>query len=90
MICFDPPFAPLSKTANFTSFTSAGFGIEDQRELAEVARQLVARGCHVVLSNHDVPLIRRLYNGFAMDRVRCSRAINSDAVDELIIVGRMR
>ena len=53
-------------------------------------RELVARGCQVMLSNSDTPFIRSLYKGFRVDRVKCPRAINSNAakrgdVDEVII-----
>ncbi len=89
---FDPPYDPLTPTASFTSYTPRAFGTEQQAELAETARELVARGCRVMLSNHDTPLVRSLYKGFRVDRVKCSRAINSNAakrgdVDEVIVTG---
>ncbi len=89
---FDPPYDPVAPTANFTSYTNQAFGPDQQRELAETARMLVARGCRVMLSNSDTPFIRSLYKGFQIDRVKCSRAINSNAskrgeVDEVIVVG---
>jgi DNA adenine methylase len=45
-----------------------------------------------MLSNSDTPFIRSLYSDFHIDRVKCSRAINSNAakrgdVDEVIIIG---
>jgi len=87
---FDPPYDPVAPTANFTSYTADTFGAEHQRELADTARALVARGCQVMLSNSDTSFIRTLYKGFQIDRVKCSRAINSNAakrgeVDEVII-----
>jgi DNA adenine methylase len=87
---FDPPYDPVTPTANFTSYTTDAFGPEHQRALADTARALVARGCRVMLSNSDTPFIRSLYRGFDIGRVRCARAINSNAakrgdVDELII-----
>ena len=87
---FDPPYDPLTPTANFTSYTSSVFGPDQQQELADTARALVARGCRVLLSNSDTPFIRSLYKGMQIDRVKCSRAINSNAakrgeVDEVII-----
>jgi DNA adenine methylase len=93
LIYLDPPYEPVTATASFTSYTAHAFGRDDQRALAETARRLVARGCHVVLSNSDTPFIRELYAGFQLDTVRCSRSINSSAdrrgeVSELIILGR--
>jgi DNA adenine methylase len=89
-VYFDPPYDPVAPTANFTSYTTDAFGADDQRALADVARGLVGHGCQVMLSNSDTPFIRSLYKGFQIDRVKCSRAINSNAarrgeVDEVII-----
>ena len=91
-VYFDPPYDPVNTTSNFTSYTNSAFGHDQQRELAETARMLVARGCKVMLSNSDTPFIRSLYKGFGIDRVMCSRAINSNAskrgdVAEVIVVG---
>jgi DNA adenine methylase len=88
-IYFDPPYDPVTPTANFTSYTANAFGPDQQRELAETARMLVARGCKVMLSNSDTPFVRSIYKGFTIDRVKCARAINSNAakrgdVDEVI------
>jgi len=91
-VYFDPPYDPVTPTANFTSYSAVGFGPDDQRTLAETARKLVARGCRVMLSNSDTPFIRSIYKGFTIDRVKCARAINSNAakrgdVDEVIVTG---
>jgi DNA adenine methylase len=91
-IYFDPPYDPVTPTASFTSYTADAFGPEHQRQLADTARALVARGCRVMLSNSDTPFIRSLYKGFQIDRVKCARAINSNAakrgdVDEVILTG---
>jgi DNA adenine methylase len=89
---FDPPYDPVTTTSSFTSYTADAFGADEQRALADTARELVARGCHVMLSNSDTPFMRSIYKGFRIDRVKCARAINSNAakrgdVDELIITG---
>lgn len=87
---FDPPYDPMNPTSNFTSYTMNAFGHDQQRELADTARALVAKGCQVMLSNSDTPFIRSLYKGMRIDRVKCARAINSNAskrgdVDEVIV-----
>ena len=89
---FDPPYDPMTPTANFTSYTADAFGPDEQRALADTARSLVAKGCRVMLSNSDTPFIRSIYKGMHVDRVKCARAINSNAakrgdVDEVIITG---
>jgi len=90
---FDPPYVPVSPTANFLGYTSKGFGLKDQEQLAEVCRTLVSRGTFVVASNADTEITRRLYEGFELHEVKARRAINSKGsrrgpVDELIMVGR--
>jgi DNA adenine methylase len=89
---FDPPYDPVTPTANFVGYTAGSFGQAEQRALATLAQDLVDRGCQVMLSNSDTPFIRSLYQGFRIDRVSCPRAINSNAakrgdVDEVIITG---
>jgi len=89
-IYLDPPYHPLSETANFTSYTSNSFGADDQRRLAEVFKQLDERGCKVMLSNSDTPFIRELYKGYDIKVVYARRAINCYAekrgpISELVI-----
>lgn len=77
---FDPPYWPASKTADFTSYTSDGFGSEDQEMLRDHALRLKSHGARVLLSNADVEPVRKLYaRGFEIRRVEARRAVNSDA-----------
>ncbi|HHW44153.1 MAG TPA: DNA adenine methylase [Desulfotomaculum sp.] len=75
-VYLDPPYHPLSATANFTSYTAGAFHDEDQRRLAGVFRQLDALGCQVMLSNSDTPFIRELYAGYDIRVVQARRAIS--------------
>ena len=91
-IYLDPPYDPLSATSSFTGYSANAFGRDQQKELAETARELVARDAYVMLSNSDTPFIRSLYRGFKISRVKCGRSISSKitkraAVNELIITG---
>jgi len=78
-VYFDPPYVPVSQTANFTNYSADTFGEAEQRRLAEVFATLAARGCRVMLSNSDTPLVHELYAGFRIERVLARRAINSKA-----------
>lgn len=89
-VYFDPPYAPISETSNFTAFTRFDFDAFDQRRLVEVCRELDRRGCRFMVSNSSVPLIRRLYRGFQISAIESRRRINSKAtrrgpVAELVI-----
>jgi len=90
LVYCDPPFDPLSKTALFTSYTAGGFGADEQARLARTCADLAARGCRVLVSNSDTPLIRDLYRDFCIVELQARRAINRNAngrgpVTELLI-----
>ncbi len=99
---FDPPYAPLSKTARFTSYTTDGFDAGEQERLRELVIALAKRGCHVLLSNSTAPEIVKLYEGneevasagLRPHKVAARRSINSNAqrrglVEEYIITNVM-
>lgn len=54
----DPPYVPLDATARFTDYCSLPFGHDQQLALAASGRRASRRGAHVVLSNHDLPIVR--------------------------------
>jgi DNA adenine methylase len=84
---FDPPYAPVSATARFTSYTARTFSTGDQQRLQEVVVDLVRRGCHVVVSNSTAKEIERLYDanaearaaGLTAHRATARRSVNSNA-----------
>lgn len=61
MVYFDPPYIPLTKTAAFSQYAKEDFGLEDQKELASVIKELSAKGVNVILSNSDTPLTREIF-----------------------------
>jgi len=92
VVYLDPPYEPLTATANFTSYTAAGFGREDQEALADACARLRDGGIRFLLSNHDVPWLRGLYRerGFRCRKVPARRSINSKpgargSVGELLV-----
>lgn len=86
----DPPYAPLSNTANFTSYAGNGFTLDDQAALADIAEKTATvRGIPVLISNHDTTLTRRLYHGAELNVVKVKRTISRNGggrnkVDELM------
>ncbi|GAB6283430.1 MAG: DNA adenine methylase [Ignavibacterium sp.] len=52
-IYFDPPYRPISKTANFTSYSKYDFKDEDQIRLAQLYKKLGLNGNKLMLSNSD-------------------------------------
>jgi DNA adenine methylase len=77
-VYFDPPYAPLSATSNFTNYSNDGFSSDDQLALAELCRRLDRNGVLFMLSNSDVPEVRDLYEpNFKVETVQAGRAVNS-------------
>lgn len=73
----DPPYAPLSTTANFTSYASGGFNLEHQHELARRAAHTAhKRGIPVLISNHDTELTRLLYQDADIQSLQVARFIS--------------
>ena len=93
-IYFDPPYVPISKSANFTSYTKDNFGKEDQLKLFDVFKELDHRGCKVMLSNSYSEFIAELYEEYQIKELKAKRAINSDAskrgaIKELLILNEL-
>ena len=97
-VYFDPPYAPLSATANFRGYTGRGFSDADQERLQQALITLARRDVRVLLSNSVAPSISLLYEGNADAvaaglhswRFPARRAINSrpdrrGAVEELVV-----
>jgi DNA adenine methylase len=93
----DPPYAPVSPSANFTSYTATGFSAADQQRLQRVVIAAVRRGCQVLLSNSMASNVVDLYGteaaraaGLRTLAVPARRAMNSNAakrgpVQELLV-----
>jgi DNA adenine methylase len=61
VIYLDPPYPPLNGTSYFTHYTKERFAKDEQIEVARIATTLRERGCTVIVTNADTPLIRKLY-----------------------------
>ncbi len=76
-VYLDPPYVPLSATANFTSYDKSGFDLTMQIDLAQTFATLARRGCYVMLSNSDCEFVRTLFAGWRIETVEARRNLNS-------------
>ena len=72
----DPPYLPLSDTANFMGYHRLGFSMAQQRELVECAIASSKRAIFVLISNHDTVLARRLYCNAMIEKINVTRTIS--------------
>lgn len=79
----DPPYVPLSSTANFTDYTANGFGPREQQDLADLANELMHRGIPVVISNHDTTFTRTAYSRATIEAFDVQRFISRDSTNRI-------
>lgn len=89
-VYLDPPYDPISDTANFTGYSKGGFGKDEQIRLRECCDDLNRRGIKFMLSNSATEFIREQYKAYEITPVRAKRAINSVAskrgdVEEVVV-----
>ncbi len=94
-VYFDPPYMPLNKTSSFTSYSKFNFGIEEQKELAQIFKSLNEKhDIRLMLSNSDPKgnFFYRHYKGknIKINKVEANRMINCIAerrgkISELVI-----
>jgi len=77
-VYLDPPYDPVSASANFTGYSRDGFTRADQLSLRSACDSLTARGVRFMLSNSATPFILQQYATYAITIVHARRAINAD------------
>ena len=80
-VYFDPPYQPVSDTANFTSYTHRDFTEDDLQRLADLANQLNSKGSHVLLSNSNTKIVKKIFSSkkWKIKEIAVNRAINSNS-----------
>lgn len=76
LVYLDPPYVPTAKYSDFDRYHRLCFGEEDQQRLAVLFAELHERGCLVMLSNSDAPLVRELYQQWWFTSVQATRSIS--------------
>jgi DNA adenine methylase len=78
-VYFDPPYAPLNATSNFTEYSQNGFDESMQLSLRDLCLRLDRLSVRFMVSNSNAPLILDLYRDFNIELIYANRAINSKA-----------
>ncbi len=92
VVFLDPPYIPVSDTADFVAYAAGGFDDAAQVAVKDEAARLRSIGACVLACNADVPRARALWSGWPLAEVKAKRGVNSDAnkrgpVGELLIGG---
>ena len=78
-VFLDPPYVPISQTADFKRYNREQFYEDDQARVAKEYHKLVSQGCNVLLTNSNAPLVHKLYADYPRTIVRTRRYISSNA-----------
>ena len=96
-VYFDPPYRPLTDTANFTAYTEDLFNDNEQIELARFVDDMHKKGAKIVVSNSDPKnanadddFFDNIYSAHNIKRVEATRMINCNSeargkIKELLI-----
>ena len=84
-VYLDPPYVPVSKTSNFTSYTSGGFSVVDTIEFIQYANYIDDAGARCLISNSteflqvsNSSLFEPLHNSYSVEYVTIRRNMASD------------
>ncbi|MGN0467386.1 MAG: DNA adenine methylase [Acutalibacteraceae bacterium] len=89
-VYLDPPYDPVSDTANFTGYNKGGFDKNEQIRLKQCCDDLTSRGVKFMLSNSATDFIKDLYKNYNINIIKAKRVVNSDAkkrgeIEEVLI-----
>ena len=80
-VYLDPPYQPVSSTANFTSYTNDNFDYKDQERLFIEFKKLDSKGCKIILSNSKSQEVIELFSEYSDNiiEINANRFINSNS-----------
>lgn len=75
-VFLDPPYLPISENSDFKRYTKEQFYEDDHVELAKMIGTLHERGCYVILTNSNHPLVHQLYDQYKIEVIQTKRHIS--------------
>ena len=75
-VFLDPPYLPISENSDFKRYTKEQFYEDDHVELAKMIGTLHERGCYVILTNSNHPLVHQLYEQYKIEVIQTKRHIS--------------
>ena len=66
LVYLDPPYTVPHTNNGFSRYNERLFTWDDQLRLSETAKELIDRGCRVIISNAKHPTIEKLYRKFKL------------------------
>ena len=89
-VYLDPPYYPLTPSANFTGYVQGGWDEQDQIRLRQTCDELHQRGIKFLQSNSASNFIKEQYGHYTVSMVKAIRSINSNGekrgeIDEVLI-----
>ena len=78
-VYLDPPYDPVSVTANFTGYTKDGFSRDEQIRLRKCCDELNERSIKFMLSNSATDFIYDQYSKYNIEIISAKRLVGADA-----------
>lgn len=78
-VFLDPPYLPISEYSDFKRYTKEQFYEQDHVELAKMIMSLRERGCYVILTNSNHPLVHELFKDFPIEVIQTKRHISCNS-----------
>lgn len=88
-VFLDPPYVPISQNSDFKRYTKNQFRVEDHIQLAMKVNELEQRGCKIIITNSNHPLVHQLYSRYNVEVIQTKRHIScrgNDRVGEDVII----
>ena len=85
LVFIDPPYIPISKTAQFKGYYDDGFSLEQHKLLAQKINEIDAKGAYFILTNSNTELVKDIYltkKKYSLSTVSVARAINQVGRDD--------